>query len=380
MKCNLLGNVNLRGGVAPDAYMLTLNEIALIMRWRATCTVVVLRYDLLNYNVEVIWSYELTGDIYHDWAGHKIAINSASVIPGVENQIYAIGGTDRLLLHSTTGAIVNHVSAQASPTACASLIGEDLIVPEGQTLVAYNKNNLNLKWSKAAPINQWIFGPILDNFVPLQNEIDQTASLWDFRTDELWTLPNTYYPTQLVTAPDNSVVISSGGCSVNQILALDLKSDSEKWSIDYYSTRDTSKKSIEGYPSSNYLMISEDGVLFVATTQPSLEAVSIVRGLQLWSIFLPSQPTVLVKKENFIWLSTVGGDVILIDTVSRAIIDSVKIVERPSKTLEEIVGSREILAQPVSILPVSDEVSFGVIVLTHLGSVCYVEFSYSSAV
>ena len=354
MKYAMLGNIEFQGGIEPDACRLMPNQVSLIVRWRSQCTAVGLEIDLSKNKFEVIWRHELTGDTYHNWAGHKIVMNAAAVIPDTENCVYITGGTSRLLLDSKLGTIIAQSVAQSSPTAGAALLEDKLIVPEGQALAAYGAKNLNLEWRKLTPENQWIFSSPVNSFVLLQNELGQTASLWNFETEALWPLPSIVYPTQAPAIFDDVIVVPSGGGSASRLIAFDLKTGSERWSLNY--SRNGLKATAESCPLSRHLLIEQDKRVIVATVRPTLEAASVIDGTQLWCIKLPSEAITLALSENIIWVSTVTGHIILVDTKNGVIIDSMVLPGRP-----------------ISILPILEySASTAAIVLLQLGNVYYI--------
>jgi outer membrane protein assembly factor BamB len=323
MNVKLFGHINFQGGVEPDVYLLSSNQIALIKRFRAECSVIGLRFNLTLEQVESSWNCELPGDVYHTWAGHRIGMNFASIVPSEKNYLYAIGGTQRLLLNAKVGTVIAHGSAHISPSAPANLIGEELIVPEGQFLAGYDAGNLKLKWRKPTPSNQWIFAQPVGELVLLQHELDQTATLWNYKTNALWKLPNVLYPTKAPLVHDGTIIIPLGGGSPIQLVAFSLTNGSVQWTLNY----STTKLLQEGFPLTHYPLVDYKDSFIVATGQPGLDLLSIVDGSCIWHIDLSSEPTSLKTSEDIVWVSTATGDILAIEVTSGAILSQTTISE-----------------------------------------------------
>ncbi len=373
MKMNFLCSVNLKGGFQTSTLTSTSNQISSIIGWRATRTVVGIKCDWVTCHADCVWSLELTGNVYHNWEGHRISINCASVISNKKGQLYAIGGTDRFLLEEATGEIIAHTSSQSSPTDYAFLGKDELIIPEGQLLSAYDPISLDLKWSKTTPNNKWMSSSPINNVVLLQDEPDKTTIIWNFRTDQIWEIPKAICPIQVLSISDDLVVISAGFDSTRQLIAFDLKDGLERWSYNYAENYESHRYDNDQTPRLDHPLIREGESMFVATMKPSLEAVSLVNGTQLWSVDLTSKPTALAlqKEADLVWVSTATGEVISVDLKSGVIVD-----HSPGVILSKLNGMDcdfPYQTIPISILPISDQsIPATAIITMRLGGIYYI--------
>jgi outer membrane protein assembly factor BamB len=333
MKIDNLGKIDLPGGVEPGACLTSANQIVLVLRWRDTCTVVGLQFAPDRPQFRQIWHHEFTGNVEHQWAGHSIVMNFPSLLLTEDNLLYVIGGTERLLIDTEKGLPIVQTTGLTSPTATASLVNNEILVPEGQALSAYDATSLRLNWRQPTPQKRWAFASVVNRLLPLQSELDETSILWHIDSHQLWSLPNAPYLTLVPVTHHSSIVVLSGVGPPNYCFALDLKTNALQWSFDCSRLIPLTSQ-IEGIlPFPNPAAISYKEQILIATAKPTLEAVSISDGRCLWQINLSSAPTELAQNADITWIATFSGELLAVNTSNGKIFAQATVSDYPISIL-----------------------------------------------
>jgi hypothetical protein len=333
MRIDNLGKIDLPGGVEPGACLASANQIVLVLRWRDTCTVVGLQFDPDRPQFRQIWHHELAGNVEHQWTGHSVVMNFPSLLLTEDNLLYVIGGTERLLLNADSGLPILQTAGLASPTAQASLVGQEILVPEGQALSAYDVTSLRLNWQRQTPEKRWAFASVVNGLLPLQSELDETSTLWQIDSHQVWSVPDAPYLKLVPVIHHSNIIVLSGVGPPNYCFALDLKTNALQWSFDCSRLIPLTSQ-IEGIlPFPNPAAISYKEQILIATAKPTLEAVSISDGRCLWQVNLSSAPTALAKDADVIWIGTFSGEVLVIDTNNGTILAQINVSDYPISIL-----------------------------------------------
>lgn len=249
-------------------------------------------------------------------------INFPSVVSSRSNKwIHVISGNLRLILDSLSGELITSVKTEASPSAPAIILNNEILVPEGHVLCGYNLQDFRLTWRRPTPNNQWIFAAPISNISVLQHENEENGYLWNFKSGILWDLPQVYYPTKQPILFGDTVVISSGGYLSERLTAINLSTGVILWEADFRPSNQLRKSTI---PLSNPVLDAGDK-LIVAHSKPALEKLLINNGMRIWIVDLPAQPTALVKIENQVWVGTSDGAIFLINADTGEVLDKTTI-------------------------------------------------------
>lgn len=317
MRAESLGRVGQPGGVEPGACMSTPGHLALVVRWRDTCTVVGLKFSPLRHRIDAVWHRTLGGNVFHLWAGHQIVLNVASILSVGQGHLFVAGGTERLLVDGASGTILVVTSVASPPSAPASLLSAEVIVPEGQVVGAYDLAASKLTWRRPTPQQTWAFAPMEGELLPVQGEQSEVAALWHFRHDALWTLPGVSYVTAAPVVCGSVALIPSGGGPPDRLTALDLGTGAVQWSIDF-PRPELLRPPAQGPFPFPYPAVALGDQVIVATALPTLEARAIASGASIWRIGLTAQPTALALVMDTVWVGTADGSVIAVDAISGA--------------------------------------------------------------
>jgi outer membrane protein assembly factor BamB len=348
MKLKHIGKINVRGGIEPIGCKTDSRQFITLVRWRNSFTILKIKVDCNLSSLDVMWKRELAGGKHHSWAGHQLVVNFPSFVLSSRNDaLYVISGCERLILDLASGELLDFSEANTSPSSPAVIVGDEILVPEGQTLCAYNLHNFQLIWRKPTPCNQWIFAPPVCDIAVLQHEIGDTAALWNFKADSLWQLPQVTSPTKAPILLDEMIVIPYGGGLPEGIIAIDHSDGSTIWNI-VYEVADYSQDALLSpqYP----LSMLQDSMIMV-NSNLEIGKIKAVDGTSIWQTGLESRATALLHEGSVSWIGTADGQIFLLDSLNGVILDRGKISGQPAHIFStQIDSSNEFLTLVVDYL------------------------------
>jgi outer membrane protein assembly factor BamB len=355
MKLASLGKVDCRGGADAGALLASRNRVAVVMRWRETITVACLDVVSSRRTVGLLWQHALKGNIHHRWSGHETPINIPTILAAGDGNLYAVGGTERLLLDGRTGDILAQSQAIASPTAPAVLLSDALVVPEGQAVAAYDPVSLKRLWRKSTPPETWAFAPYSEGVIPVQDERSGNGALWRLQDDRLCWLQDADYPLGHSVVYGALILVPFGPGAAERIIAFDLQSGTERWRMNCPREQPLRPPAQGPFPVRKPVIAWRDRMLAI-TARGGVEARAASDGRCIWQLQLAVEPSVLALHGSTAWVGA-GGQIVWLDAVGGAVLDEVLLP----------AGS----GFPSSIIPLQQnrEFRFSALVITAFGDV-----------
>jgi outer membrane protein assembly factor BamB len=322
MKIRQLGHVARSGGVDSVCSTAT-DRFAAIVAWRGTRTVVGLRLSGPRLVLEHLWSRELARGAPHTWAGQSVALDVSSLVLTEDTRLYAIGGADRLLLDLHDGALLARSTAPVSPTAQVTLLGDVLVVPEGQAVSSYDAATLASVDRKQTPDARWAFAPVALGLAVLEEEAAGQSCIWRLHSGECWALPHVAHVRAEVLVFDSLAIIASGLGAPDRLTCFDARAGAVCW------THELAQPSLS-VPAQAPLpfakpMVAAGSQVIVATALQTLEARLASSGDLVWRVPLTASPTALCLMDECAWVGCADGSVTAVhvergEAVTRAVL------------------------------------------------------------
>lgn len=306
----LLCDVPEEGGGVLSIAFLRPRLLALVMHRALQATVTGLLVELNGGTAKQLWRRGLTGDIYHVWRGHRMALNSASVVAAGDCLLVA-GGTERLAIDRYSGKVVARSSAPASPSAKASTVGDALVVPEGQLVSLYDSVTLQLRLSKPTPRGTWAWAPAASSLAAVSDEENAYVGLWSVETDEVHVIAVPGPARQLIVLDDLAVVAAGSGAA-ERLAAVGIAGGALRWCTEFVDL-EPPRPHIQGRPVLAHTMCLSGPLLIAAVATPAVVALDVGSGEEQWLTGLSGYPTALALHRGVLWLGAQDRSVTCID-------------------------------------------------------------------
>jgi len=328
----------------PGACLVATDHLALVVR-RGTSQAAI-GLELGATSVHTGWRQPLGGEGRHAWAGHHIALDVGSLVPLGHDRLFAAGGTSRLELNGLDGTVLDHMEANASPSAPAGSLGPSaapagalgpstVLVPEGQTVSAYELSPLRRLEQRPTPPGTWAWAPPRDGYVSVEAESaanadadapprpDDLPLVWSWHTNAQWRLPRGPFLRGAPSLSGDLLLVPVGLVACEGIVALHLPDGDLRWQTTF--APPASPVARQRPPLACPLARLPNGDVVAATPAPSLHCLDPKTGTPRWQRPLEAEPTVLLTDDDTLWLGQAEGRLLVIEATTGQVVDEARL-------------------------------------------------------